>query len=104
MIRIIVIVVGLLSIYWFLKLIKENRCFKNKFDISVLSNETIKILGGFLTVFLFCECFIILQGWHEPIDNIQLLYYDLMLISNLALIAKYKKILNGLERLTEIKK
>lgn len=102
MIRLIVIVISLLSIYWFLKLIKGNRHFKNKFDISILPNETIKILGGFLTVFLLCESFIILQGWYESIDNIQLLYYDFMLISNLALITKYKKIVNGLDKLSRI--
>ena len=76
MIRIIVIVVSMLSIYWFLNVIKVNGCCKNKFDISILSSETIKILGGFLTIFLFCESFIIFQDWNEPIDNFQMLYYE----------------------------
>lgn len=104
LIGIIVIVVSLLSIYWFFKLMIENRYFKNKFDVPILSNGTIKILGGLLSAFLFSEYIIILQDWDRPINNLELLYYDFMLMSNLALINKYKRIVNGLDKLSKTTK
>lgn len=92
------------SLYLLMKIIHINRKIQNNLGVSILSNQTMTIVGICLVIVLLSGYGIILKSWNTSIDNFQLLYYDLILMSNLALIAKYKKILNGLERLTEIKK
>lgn len=92
------------SLYLLMKIIHINRKIQNNLGVSILSNQAMTIVGICLLIVLASGYSIILKSWNTLIDNFQLLYYDLMLMSNLVLIAKYKKILNGLERLSKIKK
>lgn len=98
MIAIIVALASMLSIYWFLRLVWENKHFEYKFDISIISNKTLKILGSWFVILLMIEYIIVFYRWGKPIDNELLFYYDLFIVENLLVCSKYKKITNYIIR------